>query len=94
MVDAFHRLDDEFYFRDFERYKIFRNLTDNLYLRFLDALLPPKNPHPPLPMINPKAYQAPLLFGANTVISSLKSINTRSTGAMIPCNNPCQNPKV
>ncbi len=64
------------------------------YFFFFEAHFPPINPQPPLPITNPKAYQTPLLFGANRVMSSLKSISTRSTGTMIPCRRPCQNPKV
>ena len=64
------------------------------YLLNFEALWPPRNPHPPLPMIKPKAYHAPLLFGAKTETSCLQIIAIRSIGAMIPCHKPGQNPYV
>ena len=58
----------------------------------LEALCPPRNPHPPLPTMKPKVYQIPLLLAANTETSSHHSMATRSMGAMIPCHSPPQKP--
>src|SRR6056297_1487532 len=69
-------------------------LPSRLLFLALLAPLPPRNPHPPDPSTNPKAYQKPLLLGAKTVTSSRQIMATRSIGAMMPCQRPFQNPYV